>query len=147
MFKLCIATLITCFCYHAGMAQTKGLSSGDSLVLKNGAILHVGDTLQLGKVSGKSNRYQYLYSPPGMFVIVPKIHLYKVYEGEDAIIQSFKEIYASKSKTKMVAVVRNKRFGSYVDIHSAIESGEIAAIRKKIAKEEDLEETLEKEER
>lgn len=137
MYKICIVTLLACLSYHTGLGQKKGSPSKDSLVLENGTILYVGDTLQLGKVSENDDKFQYIYRPAGGFIYLPKMRLDKEFEGGDAIIRSFRSVYVSRSKSKMVAVIYNKDFGSKdVDIHLALESGEIAAVRKKATGQE-----------
>lgn len=140
MYKVGIIILINCLCYHAGLAQAKGLSSLDSLVLENGTTLHMGDTLELGKVSGKNDKFQHVYRPAGGFFYMPKMRVDKEFEGEDAIISRFTQEYVSRGKTKMVAIIYNKGLGyKNVDIHPAFKSGEIAAVRKKASQQEEEE--------
>jgi hypothetical protein len=142
MYKVLFTTLIALLCYNASYTQGKKVPSIDSFVLKNGTVLHIGDTLTLGKVSGKSDRYQHLDLPPrGPFLLVPRFRLHKNSEGEDVVIQSFKKVYVSKSETKTVAAINSKDIPTYyLDINPAFEFGEISAVKKKVAQEEEEEE-------
>lgn len=90
-----------------------------------GTVLHVGDTLRVGRGSGPTGGFQYIYVPTNMFTGSHEVHFTSRLSGLALRVKDLRVQHDRTYGDKTVGVVKTNNLNGCVDLEAAEAAGEI----------------------
>lgn len=125
MLKYSFTFLLFLFEASFAQAQISG-KSVSSFTTQSGTVLHVGDTVRVGRGSGTNGSFKYIFIPSNVFTGSPQKFFTSNFTGSTARINDLKATNSSTYGTQTVAVIKGEGLLSgCIVINPAEDAGEL----------------------
>jgi hypothetical protein len=125
------ATLLFCSCTLAGLAfpgtahaQIVG-KSVPTFTTTAGTLVHLGDTLRLGRGTLPTGEFQYVYVPANVFTGSKQVNFSSQLTNLTVRVKDLRFQHSKLYGDKTVAVIKANTLNGCVDLNAAEEAGEI----------------------
>jgi Short C-terminal domain len=117
--------LLAAYLLHGSVqAQITG-KSVPAFTTSAGTVVHLGDTLHLGRGSLPSGEFQYVFIPDNVFTGSQRVNFTSQMSNLTVRVKDLRFQHSTKYGDKTVAVIRANTINGCVDLNAAEDAGEI----------------------